>query len=63
MDIRVGDEITVKKRHPCGGREFLVMRVGMDFRIKCKTCRHEIMLPRKSIERNIRKVTRAGQDV
>ena len=63
MDVRVGDIITVKKQHPCGGREFAVLRVGMDFRIKCKTCGHEIMLPRKSIERNIRKITRDDRNV
>ncbi|MCL2538897.1 MAG: DUF951 domain-containing protein [Oscillospiraceae bacterium] len=63
MDIRVGDVITVKKQHPCGGREFLVLRIGMDFRIKCVKCGHEIMLARNRIEKNIRGVVRDKQDV
>ncbi len=58
MDVRVGDVITVKKPHPCGGREFDVLRVGMDFKIRCRTCGHEIMLPRVRIEKNIRKLVR-----
>lgn len=62
MDVRVGDTITVKKPHPCGGREFAVLRVGMDFKIKCLTCSREIMLPRAKIERNIKKINRAEEE-
>ena len=56
MDVNVGDTIVVKKLHPCGSKEFLVLRVGMDFKIKCKGCSHEIMLPRVKIEKNIKKI-------
>ncbi len=56
MDVNVGDTIVVKKPHPCGSKEFLVLRVGMDFKIKCKGCSHEIMLPRVKIEKNIKKI-------
>ena len=38
--VKVGDTIFVKKPHPCGSREFLVLRVGMDFRIRCTGCGH-----------------------
>ena len=50
-----------KKPHPCGANRFDVLRVGMDFKIKCQGCGHEIMLPRAKIERNIKKVLRAGE--
>lgn len=58
MDVRVGDRLIVKKAHPCGSREFDVLRVGMDFKIKCRGCGHEIMLPRFKIEKNIKKILR-----
>ena len=58
MDVRVGDILTMKKNHPCGGREFLVLRSGMDFRIRCTTCGREMMLPRLRVEKNIKKITR-----
>lgn len=61
MDVQVGDIIQTKKPHPCGARTFQVLRVGMDFRIRCTGCGHEIMLPRVKIERNIKKVLR-GQE-
>ena len=55
MDVQVGDVIQTKKPHPCGANRFDVLRVGMDFKIKCQGCGHEIMLPRAKIERNIKK--------
>ncbi len=59
MDIRVGDVLTLKKPHPCGGSRFLVLRVGMDFRLRCQTCGREMMIPRVKAEKSIRAVERA----
>lgn len=61
MDVRVGDRLQMKKPHPCGGNEFAVLRVGMDFRIRCLKCGHEVMVPRAKIERNIKKILRGGE--
>jgi hypothetical protein len=60
MDIQVGDLLTMKKNHPCGGNRFAVTRAGMDFKIKCTTCGHEVMVPRVKLEKNIKKVERPG---
>lgn len=58
MDVRVGDIIDMKKPHPCGSKSFSVLRVGMDFKIKCLGCGHEVMVARSKITKNIRTVTR-----
>ena len=58
MDVQVGDIIQVKKPHPCGANTFLVLRVGMDFKIRCQGCGREVMLPRAKIEKNIKKINR-----
>ncbi len=58
MDVQVGDSIITKKPHPCGSKTFLVLRIGMDFRLKCQGCGHEFLAPRLKIERNIRKLLR-----
>jgi hypothetical protein len=58
MDVRVGDILEMKKQHPCGNKRFRVLRVGMDFKIKCEQCGHEIMLPRVKAEKNIKKIIR-----
>ena len=62
MDVRVGDVLRMKKPHPCGSLEFTVLRVGMDFKIRCMGCGREVMLPRAKIEKNIKKVIKSGQE-
>lgn len=61
MDVQVGDRLLLKKPHPCGNSEFTVLRVGMDFKIRCLRCGHEVMVPRAKIERNIKKIIREGE--
>ena len=56
MEINVGDKILMKKKHPCGFDTFTVTRIGIDFKIKCDGCGHEVMLPRVKCEKNIKKV-------
>ena len=62
MDIAVGDTILTRKKHPCGASSFEVLRVGMDFKIRCTGCGREVMLPRAKIEKNIKKVVKPGQE-
>ena len=54
----MGDVLELKKQHPCGSREWLVLRVGMDFKLRCAGCGHELMLPRSKAEKNIKKIKR-----
>lgn len=56
MLVEVGDTLVMKKPHPCGETHFTVLRVGMDFKLRCAGCGHEIMAPRAKIERGIRRV-------
>lgn len=52
----VGDVVRLKKQHPCGSGEWEVLRVGADFRLKCTGCGHQIMIPRKLVEKNTREI-------
>ena len=45
MDIHVGD----------------VLRVGMDFKLRCEGCGHELMLPRSKAEKSIKRVLRTEE--
>ena len=56
MDIELGDIVKLKKPHPCGSSEWEVIRVGMDFKLKCLGCGHLVMVPRKLVEKNCRGV-------
>lgn len=54
MEFEVGQVIKLKKAHPCGGNSWEIQRIGMDFRIKCNSCQHSMMVPRKIVEKNFR---------
>ncbi|MBO5852275.1 MAG: DUF951 domain-containing protein [Clostridia bacterium] len=56
MDVKVGDILQMKKKHPCGADTFLVLRIGMDFKIRCNGCGREVMSPRVKVEKNIKKI-------
>lgn len=59
MDIQVGAVVRLKKQHPCGSKEWEVLRVGADFRIRCKGCGHQVMIARRLLEKNIKEVCQA----
>ena len=61
MDVRLGDILEMKKPNPCGSKTFSVLRIGMDFKMKCCGCGHEIMLPRARAEKNIKKIVRQAR--
>ncbi len=60
MDIQLGDKLKMKKTHPCGCDIFTVTRIGMDFKLRCDGCNHEVMLPRSKVQKNIKKILNAN---
>lgn len=56
MDIRVGDTITMKKKHPCGADKWVILRIGADFKMRCTGCGHEVMSARSKVEKSIKAV-------
>ena len=63
MEILTGDQVRLKKKHPCGSFDWQVLRIGADFRLQCMGCGHQVMVPRTMVEKNIRKLTRDGQEI
>lgn len=58
MDIQIGDIVTMNKQHPCGSKDWKILRIGADFRMECCGCGHIVMLPRVKAEKNIKNVER-----
>lgn len=58
MDVRRGDVLIMRKPHPCGSNNMLVLRSGMDFKLRCMQCNREFMVPRVKIEKNIKSIIR-----
>ena len=47
-----GDTVTMKKAHPCGSKDWLVVRAGAEVKLRCSGCGHDIVLPRPSLEKS-----------
>lgn len=63
MDIRLNDVLRLKKEHPCGSQEWLVLRTGIDFRLRCQGCGHEVMISREKLEKRVRRIIRDGREI
>lgn len=61
MRYFIGDIVKMRKVHPCGGTDWEVLRVGMDFRIRCLKCDRVVMLPRPKFERAVKVVVKSAQ--
>ena len=56
MKLMIGDEVELKKVHPCGSKVFTIRRTGADFRLECRGCNNQIWLSRRDLERRIQKI-------
>ena len=59
-NFEVGDVVKLKKPHPCGSHEWEILRVGADFRLKCMGCGHQVMMPRRQVEKSTRELKNAA---
>lgn len=63
MDLHIKDVVELKKTHPCGSKQWEITRVGMDIKLKCLGCGHELQLPRSKVEKSIKKILPASGEV
>jgi len=60
VEFRLGDVVILRRTHPCGGREWLVDRLGADVGLRCATCARHVLLDRRSLERRLLGFTSRG---
>ena len=58
----VGDIVTLKKGHPCGGNQWEIIRLGADIKIKCKNCGRLVMISRSDFNKRVKKVIFSNED-
>ncbi len=56
----IGDQVRLRKPHPCGGYTWEIMRMGMDFRLRCLTCQRVMLIPRRKFEKAVKEVIARG---
>ena len=55
-NFKIGDKVIMKKPHACGSNEWVITRVGVDIKIKCSNCGHEIMMDRLEFKKKLKGV-------
>jgi hypothetical protein len=55
-DLKMGDVLRLRKPHPCGGTDWIVVRLGADIGLKCLGCGRRIMLPRRDVARRLKTI-------
>lgn len=62
LELHIGDQVRLRKPHPCGGHTWDVTRIGADIGIRCTTCGRRIMLPRAKLEKQVKSIERPDAD-
>ncbi len=60
LDLNVGDQVRLKKQHPCGSYYWRVTRLGADIGLSCLSCRRHVMLPRSQLQRRVKEIVPAS---
>ena len=62
LDLRIGDRLRLRKEHPCGSRDWEVVRLGADIGLICEGCGHRILMDRLDVERRFTKYLARGPE-
>lgn len=60
LELRLGDRLTLAKQHPCGSREWEVVRLGADIGLRCSGCGRRVLLERRALERRFKGFVERG---
>jgi hypothetical protein len=61
-DIRIGDIVRLRKKHPCGGYDWRVTRLGADIGAICLTCGRRMMIPRGQFAKRVKAQLERGPE-
>ena len=61
MEIKLGDVVCLRKKHPCGASEWQVVRVGTNIGLRCLKCQRHILLERSVFERRVKAFVSRGE--
>lgn len=57
-----GTVLTLKKPHPCGSKDWKVLRPGWEYRLQCMGCGHIMLMQREQLLKLVRKAAGPGSD-
>jgi hypothetical protein len=63
VELQIGDIVRLRKKHPCGGYEWRVVRLGVDIGLVCQTCDRRILLPRSTVNKRLKAIVGRRDDL
>ena len=60
-DFLMGDVLQLRKPHPCGGSDWEVTRLGADIGLRCRTCKHHVLIERAVLRRRVKSYISRGE--
>ena len=55
-EYRLGWVVRLKKKHPCGGFDWQVVRIGADIGLRCQKCQRRVLMPRSTLDKRLKSV-------
>jgi hypothetical protein len=62
LEIYLQDVVRLRKSHPCGSFEWTVVRLGADIGLRCRGCNRKVLLPRRELEKRLKRFVSRGPD-
>ena len=56
IKYKIGDTVELRKPHPCGSKQFRVLRVGSEMRVLCLGCSRDMTIDRLKLEKATKKL-------
>ncbi len=53
-DLQIKDRLRLRKPHPCGSYEWIVVRLGADIGLECTGCQHRVLLTRRELAKRMK---------
>jgi len=50
----INDVVTLKKAHPCGSSQWVVVRLGAEIGLECLGCHRRIILSRRELHQRLK---------
>jgi hypothetical protein len=60
LDLRIGDVVRLRRKHPCGGFDWDIVRTGVDIGLRCQTCGRRVLLDRPTLRRRSERLLERG---
>jgi hypothetical protein len=61
LELFLDDVVQLRKPHPCGSDQWRVVRLGADIGLRCLGCDRKVLLPRRELEKRIKRFVSRGQ--